>query len=285
MFRSLALAGGGMRGGIMIGALSVLEKRQGLDFPEGIYGCSAGAVIAAALAFRIPLAKIQEMFEEDINSSTILPSIGLTSITGFTTIKGLFHMNTLKETLIKIFGKVGIDLNGKVIEDAPQKLYIIASNMTKRKATLFTGKVPILEALLCSACLPYVFHPQVMYNQVFIDGGLYVHNIHAVVPSDCLVLHITRENYRLTPERVQSIDVMTYFMIMYESARADSLPPNVIVFRNDEFGTLQTLTPENKKKMFDQGVSDATAFFAKRATEEPNEPILGDGSGVLVESG
>lgn len=283
MFPSLALAGGGMRTGIMLGALSVVEQTIGLEFPDGLYGCSAGAVIAAALAFRIPLAKIREMFEEEINASTILPSIGLSSITGFTTIKGLFHMNTLKETLIKAFGRAGVDLKGKLIEDAPQKLYIIASNMTKRKATLFTGKVPLLDALLCSMCLPYVFHPQVLYDQVFIDGGLYAHNIHSVVPSDCLVLHITRGNYYLTAERLKSIDVMTYFMIMYESASAIRLPLNVMTFRNDEFGTLQSLTAEQKKKMFDQGVSVAGLFFAERPTKEPEEPVLGDGSGVVEE--
>ena len=84
MFPSIALGGGGVRGGMMIGGLSALEKHQPLVFPNGIYGCSAGSIIATGLAYNIPLPAIKHMFETDFNLSTVIPSINFTSITSLT---------------------------------------------------------------------------------------------------------------------------------------------------------------------------------------------------------
>jgi predicted acylesterase/phospholipase RssA len=79
MFRSIALGGGGVRGGLMIGGLSALQKYQTLEFPDGIYGCSAGALIATAVAYKIPLSAIKHMFETEFNLSTILPANNMLS--------------------------------------------------------------------------------------------------------------------------------------------------------------------------------------------------------------
>ena len=139
MFRSIALGGGGVRGGMMIGGLAALEKHQPLVFPNGIYGCSAGSIIATGLAYNIPLSGIKLMFETEFNLSTVIPPINLASITSFTQEKGLFSMDAFTQTLIRAFDRQGIDLRNAVISDAPQKLFIVASNLTTRKPVLFTG--------------------------------------------------------------------------------------------------------------------------------------------------
>ena len=45
-FRKLGLGGGGVKGILHIGALRELSKHQTLEFPDGIYGCSIGSIIA-----------------------------------------------------------------------------------------------------------------------------------------------------------------------------------------------------------------------------------------------
>lgn len=263
MFRSIALGGGGVRGGMMIGGLAALEKHQPLVFPNGIYGCSAGSIIATGLAYNIPLPAIKLMFETEFNLSTVIPSINLASITSFTQEKGLFSMDAFTQTLIRAFDRQGIDLRNAVISDAPQKLFIVASNLTTRKPVLFTGSVPILDAIRASSCLPFVFHPQILYNNVYIDGGFYTHNLHKIVPAECLVFHISRDELTITQERLKKMNLSDYSATLYEAFRTETMTPNVLWFKNDKIALMQELTPRQKKELFDEGFEQASRFFTK----------------------
>lgn len=268
MFRSIALGGGGVRGGLMVGGLSALEKHQPLVFPDGIYGCSAGSVVATALAFNVPLHAIRSMFENDFNLSGVIPSIGLTTLTSFSTEKGLFPMDAFTDCVLRGFDKAGVDLRNAMIADAPQKLNIMAANLTTRRTVFFTGSVPILDAIRASCCLPFVFRPQVIYNNVYIDGGFFDHNIHRVVPPECLVFHISRANLLVSPERLKEMGVSDYVATIYEAVRSESHTENVVWFRNDTISLMQELTPENKKQLFDEGFAQASRFCSKRFPEK-----------------
>lgn len=267
MFRSIALGGGGVRGGLMVGGLAALRERQELVFPDGIYGCSAGSVVATAVAYNLPLDVIRTMFENDFNLSSVIPSINLTTVTAFTTEKGLFSMDSFTECAIKAFDKAGVDLRTATIADAPQKLYIMAANLTTRRTVFFSGKVPILAAMRASCCLPFVFHPQIIYNNVYVDGGFFDHNMHKIVPSDCLVYHISRADLLISPDRLKSMKLSDYAATIYEAMRIESHTNTVVWFKNDSISLLQELTPENKKMLYDQGFSQASRFFAKRFPE------------------
>lgn len=267
MFSSIALGGGGVRGGLMVGGLAALQKHQPLVFPDGIYGCSAGSVVATALAYNVPLASIQHMFDNDFNLSAVIPSVNLTTLTSFTTEKGLFLMDSFTECLLKAFDNVGIDLRNAEVGDTPQKLHIMAANLTTRKTVFFTGTVPLLAALRASCCLPFVFHPQVIYNNVYIDGGFFDHNIHKVVPRDCLVFHISRANLLINPDRLKTMKISDYAATLYEALRSESHTKNVVWFKNDTISLMQELTPENKKQLFDEGFAQASRFFSKRFPE------------------
>jgi patatin-like phospholipase/acyl hydrolase len=267
MFASIALGGGGVRGGIMIGGLAALEKHQALVFPKGIYGCSAGSIIATALAYNIPLHAIKLMFSTDFNLSRVIPSINLATITSFTTEKALFSMDAFGQSVLKAFDNQGIDLRNAVIEDTPQKLYIMAANLTTRRTVFLSGKVPILNAIKASCCLPFVFHPQILYNNVYIDGGFYVHNMHTIVPHDCLVFHISRSELSIHPERLKKMTISDYAATLYESFRSESQTNNVVWFRNDTISLMQELTDAQKNELYDQGFTQASRFFAKRLPE------------------
>lgn len=268
MFPSIALGGGGVRGGIMIGGLAALEKHQPLIFPKGIYGCSAGSIIATALAYKIPLPAIKHMFATDFNLSSVIPSINLTSLTSFTQEKALFPMDSFTQTLIKAFDGQGVDLRNAVIDDTPQKLYIVASNLTTRRAVLLTGTVPLLDAIRASSCLPFVFHPQILYNNVYIDGGFYAHNLHRIVPAECLVFHISRNDLSITSDRLKKMTISDYSATLYEAFRMESFTDNVLWFKNDEISLMQELTPEQKQELYDQGFEQGSRFCAKRFPEK-----------------
>jgi predicted acylesterase/phospholipase RssA len=74
-FRALGLGGGGMKGILHIGALLELEKHQPLKFPDGVYGCSVGSIIAAFIAFELPIKNIIPFVRKNL-------SIDMTIVSG-----------------------------------------------------------------------------------------------------------------------------------------------------------------------------------------------------------
>ena len=265
MFRSIALGGGGVRGGLHIGGLRALSEHQPLEFPDGIYGCSIGSIIATAIAFRITVDQLETMLFKDFVLSSFIPPVTLASALSFQSKKGMFSMDMLEETIVRGFNRCGVDLRGKVIADAPQKLSILASNLTTRKSTFFTGQVPILAALKASSCIPFVYQPQVIYNQVFLDGGVSCDCIVSVVPRDTLVFHIGYSQGPIVPSVMENMQIADFFRNVYASVREGLRPSfsNVLNFTEERLGPLSDVKDTDKTYMLETGYEQASRFFAK----------------------
>lgn len=267
MFEALALSGGGVRGGLLVGGLAALETLRGnLTFPQGIYGCSIGSILATAVAFNLSASAVRSMFEDDFQLSRAIPSLRLSNITDFPKTKGMFSMDMFRDLLIQSFQTHGIDVTAP-ISNAPQPLYILASNLTTRKPTFLTGDVPILDAILASCCLPFIFAPRVLYNNVYVDGGIFVPNFHTIVPEHCLILHIDRPNKPFFPSDIESTSVRDMFTQIY-MGKTKIWPSNVVIFENETIQILQELTADDKLLMYTEGQLFLTRFWAKRHTNE-----------------
>jgi hypothetical protein len=269
-FSSIAFGGGGVRGGLHVGGLAALEKHQGhLNFPDGIYGTSVGAIIATAVAFGLKSSQMKTMLEEYFSLSSIVPSLNLAALLQFNAQKGAFTMDLFGETIEKAFQSQGIELKGKVIGDAPQKLFIIASNMTTRRSTLLSGDVPILEALKCSSCIPFVFHPQVLYNQVYIDGCIFASTLHGLIPDDCLLFHISYPDKPLFPADLSDLTIVDMLRHIYVGKRKVVSRSNIIQFQTEDVQILQVVSTKEKQMLFDLGYRQTLRFLdSKRAPEE-----------------
>jgi|694.fasta_scaffold101089_4 predicted patatin/cPLA2 family phospholipase len=181
-FTILGLGGGGMKGILQVGALTELAKHQPLEFPDGVYGCSVGAIIGTYVAFGLPIDKMIPLSKKYLTQKAILPSVGLYDISTCLSSKGLFSMSTFEATIIKMFEEAGLDVRDKNIGDAKMPLFIVTSNVTKGKPAILSKNVSVIEALKCSCCVPGVFKPQMLYGQVYVDGGLFSPNIRGIVP-------------------------------------------------------------------------------------------------------
>jgi len=270
MFKSIALGGGGSRGGLLVGALTAIEKQQGhLKFPDGIYGVSIGSVIAVAIASGIDAATLRKLFEDPImNMDKIMPPVRLRCLTDAPVKKGLFSMNAFEDTIVRLFIKYGIDIRNKKISDLNQPVRILASNMTTRKPTFFSGSVPILDAIKCSCCLPFIFQPQVLYNNVYLDGGVYNHYLHTLVPKDTLVLHISTKPRPIFPTEIATMEISTYMDILYQSARKQVTTSNVLWLENNSVSVTSILTLSDKELLVAQGFEQTSRFIAKRLAEK-----------------
>ena len=225
-FTRLGLSGGGIKGILHVGALQELSKHQPLDFPKGVYGSSIGSIIGTYIAFGLPIEKLPILTKKHLSTKNFIPSIGLFDIASCLSKKGLFSMNHLEKTICEVFDEAGLDIRNKVIGDAKMPLFIVASNVTKGKPTIFSKNVSLLEAIKCSCCVPGVFKPQVLYNQVYVDGDFFSPNICGIVPTsdDTLILTLPRSrSITITAETIDSISPFdfAYDLLSIATRQAD----------------------------------------------------------------
>lgn len=276
---SIALGGGGTRGGLHIGALRALREVKGdLEFPEGIYGASVGAIIGAAVAFRVDLDRLEQVYGRYFTMSTFVPEPKVDHVLTAIDRKGLFSMDHLESVLIQVFEECGVDLRGARICDAPQPLYIVASNMTTGRPTILTGKVPVLAALLCSSCVPGLFQPQELYGDIYLDGGVHLRCVAAVVPKTTLVIHISGMTGRITPKST----LTEILSACYGGKATQYFGPNICRIRGVKFGLFGELTAEDRAYLAKEGYSQTLAFLTKARPEEC-EDVLGGGAAVEVD--
>jgi hypothetical protein len=216
VFRKLGLGGGGVKGILHLGALRELAKRQPLVFPDGIYGCSVGAVIATYLSFNLPIDdSVVSLTKKYLSFDRITPKLTFQDVTNVLSAKGIFGMDLFEQNIIDMFNEVGVDIRTKTIGDAHQPLYIIASNLTKGVPTIFTKDVPILDALRCSCCIPGVFKPQILYNQLYVDGGIFVPCVSWIQPDALTFSLMKNQKTKLTPSQIEELSPMDYMRGMY----------------------------------------------------------------------
>lgn len=265
MVRSIALGGGGTRGGIHIGALRALEEHRGdLVFPDGIYGASVGGFMAVAIAFHMKLSDIRRMYDKYFTASNFFPDPTLDDVLSILDRKGLFRMDTLMNLVVEMFLENGVDLRGKRCCDAPQKLFIVASNMTTGLPTLLTGRVPILDALRCSAAMPLIFEPQMLYGDVYLDGGVHLRCLDTVVPKETLVIHISGGVSRVTPKST----LAQILFASYSGKASQYFGSNVCRMRGIKFGIIGELSQADRDYLVREGYSQTRLFLSKMPHEE-----------------
>jgi NTE family protein len=271
MFRSIAFGGGGMRGALHLGGLrAVLKFQESLTFPDGIYGYSIGSIIATALAFNLSIHQIQSMIDESMHLESIVKQPKLSMFADLVNKCGLLSMNEVEESIRKAFLKQGVDLRNKVIADAPQKLFIGASNLTLRKPVFFTGQVPILTAIKASCCIPCVFQPQVVYNHVYVDGGVYMYYFDEYLPKDCLSFIVSYTPQPLRPQDLEG-NLPELLKQLYCGQRHPPTSKYAIWFKEDKVHVIHDIKADDKKRLIQQGYLQTFTFLTKRLAEEVHE--------------
>lgn len=268
MFRSIAFGGGGMRGALHLGGLkALLHFQDKLEFPDGIYGYSVGSIVATALAFNLKLEQIQQMIDEFMHLESIVTNAKLSMFTDLFDKCGLFPMDRVEDSIVHAFLKHGIELRGKVIADAPQKLFIGASDMTLRKPVFFTGQVPILTAIKASCCIPCFFQPQIVYNHVCIDGGVYMYYFDEYLPKDCLSFIVSYTPMAIHPHMLQG-NIFEFLKQLYTGPRHPPTSKYAVWFKEDKVNIIHDLTDNDKKRLVQSGYSQVFTFLTKRLAEE-----------------
>lgn len=257
-----------MRGALHLGGLrALLDFQETLQFPDGIYGYSIGSIVATAVAFNLTLAQIQQMIDESMHLESVVTDAKLSMFTDLFDKCGLLSMDQVESSIIKAFLHQGVDLRGKVISDAPQKLFIGASNLTLRRPVFFTGQVPILTAIKASCCIPCFFQPQIVYNNVYLDGGVYMYYFDEYLPKECLSFTVSYTPQSLRPQDLHG-NVVELVKQLYCGQRHPPASKNAIWFKEDKVHVIHDIQTDDKKRLIQQGYSQVFAFLSKRLAEE-----------------
>lgn len=175
----LCLNGGGVRGSLQVGALAEYGE---LDFQDGVYGISIGAVLASLIAFGFTIPELTHMCKTYLYLDTLLDVPRLEALVQLPTAMGLDSGERAHSTLREIFATKGLNLDTLTVGDADLPLYIVASDLTHYKSIVFNVTVPLWDAIRSSIALPVIFTPHIIRGRTFVDGGVLCKNISKHVP-------------------------------------------------------------------------------------------------------
>jgi hypothetical protein len=224
-----------------------------------------GAIAAALVAFNVRVETIESVFKKYHNRSSWIPTPTIGHAWSIRSRKGVFPMDMLRSSIVSIFADCGIpDVESKTISDAAQPLFILASNLSTRRPTLLTGAVPLLQAILCSCCLPGLFEPQVLYGDVYLDAFVYTRRVEHVVPPGTLVLVLRDAGEKITP--TSSLSDILFACVIGNAKSHDSV--DVCYFKNIGIGMLDDVTDAQREEMIQQGYSQTLSFLSKMSAKE-----------------
>ncbi|TAJ15376.1 patatin [Marinilabiliaceae bacterium JC017] len=151
----IALSGGSARGIAHIGVLKALEEYQ--LAPNVIAGTSMGAIVGVLYASGISPDEIAE----------ILKSEKLYNIFGINIFKrGLLNLEPLMELFEK---KIGTD-DFSVLK---KPFYVSVANLNTGRGEIVSHGKNLFRYVIASASLPFIFPPQHINDNTYIDGGLF----------------------------------------------------------------------------------------------------------------
>lgn len=151
----LALGGGAARGFAHIGVIQVLEE-AGIR-PAVVAGTSAGSMVAALYASGKTGAQLQQLAEtmdEATFADWTLP---------------LFNRGILRGDALARY--VRVQVGGRLIEDMPLPLGILATDLNSGQGVLFQ-RGDTATAVRASSAVPAVFQPVRISGREYVDGGL-----------------------------------------------------------------------------------------------------------------
>jgi NTE family protein len=210
---NLALQGGGAHGAFTWGVLDRLLEDERIRF-DGISATSAGAMNAAALAAgmaagghegaRKALARLWRRISNAASTSPLRPTLlerlfgnhsmaqsaGLVFFELKTRLFSPYEFNPLNRNPLRQVLLDSIDFDALSPTTCPIKLYLAATNVRTGKIKVFDNSEIGVDAVLASACLPFLFQAVEIDGEAYWDGG-YAGNPPIFPLSDVVIVQLS----------------------------------------------------------------------------------------------
>lgn len=190
---NLALQGGGAHGAFAWGVIDRLLEDDRLEV-DGIVGTSAGAMNAAVTAYGLAAggpamarAKLQEfwgkisdaaknsplqpsMFDKMMKPGSLDTSPGWMMMDALSRVMSPYQLNPMNLNPLRDVLHSVVDCE-TLHKQSKAKLFICASNVLTGKIKVFNERDVSIEAVLASACLPFMFQAVEVDGEFYWDGG------------------------------------------------------------------------------------------------------------------
>lgn len=182
---ALSLSGGGLRGAVHAGFLSVLNDEN--IQPDLITGSSAGSIVAALFASGIEPIRIQSAISNQMEPSfkvdwrlLYLPFSILRKLLGnfFGLPMGLLSADKLEWLLGNLVIGSFESLDPPIavvtcsIADGNSVVFTSLKPKTEQPKVEFTNKSSVAAAVTASSCIPGIFAPRTINGKMLVDGGV-----------------------------------------------------------------------------------------------------------------
>ena len=229
---NIALQGGGAHGAYAWGVLDRLFEDSRLTI-DGIVGTSAGAMNAAVAAYGIAKGgpasaraklelfwrKVSEagrmsplqptIFDKLFGNGNLEYSPGWHVLDALSRLMSPYQLNPLNINPLREVLRDVVDFEF-LQEKSLVKLFICASNVMTGRHKVFTGREISADAVMASACLPFLFQAVNIEGQYYWDGG-YMGNpplyplFYETDTPDVLIVQINPINIQELPTTAQAI--------------------------------------------------------------------------------
>jgi NTE family protein len=229
---NLALQGGGAHGAFGWGVLDRLLEDERIAF-DGVSATSAGAMNAALLAYGLAeggregaRAALSRFWRRIANSAMFSPlqptlldrlfhnhslelSPAFMMFDIMTRIYSPYEFNPFNHNPLRKALEEEVDFE-KLRADSPVRLFLSATNVRQGKVRIFSTSEITSDAVLASACLPFMFQAVEIEGEPYWDGG-YMGNpalfplIYSCDSRDIVVIHINPIMRSETPKTARDI--------------------------------------------------------------------------------
>lgn len=273
---TLYLSSGGIKGYSILGVISVLEKKQLLQYYKTIIGSSVGSIIGLLIIigynsnsiYKLLLNDLEDiLFKKQINQENIL--LNLINFYGIN--NGNKYKNLLQYLLKE--KKYKIDITFKELYDETQiNFIVITSDICSSELFYFnkddTPNYSVINSIMASTCIPLVFQPIYYEDKILVDGG-YFNNIKMrYLDSNTLIVNIkSHSNYIDTSN---DLNLFEYSKLLINSLvksvqninNFDSL--NIIDLEFDSNGISLNINNDERKDLYTYGIFKCLNFFKRR---------------------
>ncbi|HIP80531.1 MAG TPA: patatin-like phospholipase family protein [Kiloniellaceae bacterium] len=269
---NLALQGGGAHGALTWGVLDRLLEDDGIAI-EGVTGASAGAVNGAVMAYGLSVGGREGARDllravwrrvSEIAALTMMqpsPLDRMTGLGGMDYAPGYWMLDTLS----RVFSPYQFnffDINPlrdtihehvdfeKLRHCKTVRLYVSATNVRRGRIKIFELEEMSLDAVMASACLPYLHKAVEIDGEAYWDGGFMGNPaifplIYGAETRDVLLVQINPINIEKTPTSAQEIidrlNTITFNAGLMREMRAISFVTKLIDKGFDDGGRLKRL--------------------------------------------
>ena len=253
-FRILSLAGGGYLGLYTACVLAHLEERAGEPLGRRfdlIAGTSVGGILAVALAFEIPMAKIKDLFLE--HGTAIFSSRGLPT-------NAVAKLRDLSRAVlgpkyngVALAKALAVHLGKQTLADAKHAIVVPAVDVTRSRTKIFKtphasgsrGDEDIRAAsvAMATSAAPAYFPSVRVADALYADGGLF-----AVAP-DQVAMHEATHFMRVAEPRIRMLSVGTA-TANYRPSEPAEVGDGAVDWLSDGRLILLQILPQNKVELF-----------------------------------